>query len=577
MLEEFRGIAVPLNKLARRNACQSLPRSQQTPVFLKWTQGHLAKRCCDISAVLLLALLGACQEARPPLLPVAAPDTKAYEKSVQSAVEKAHTAFDRIAAEKPTNLKLANAYGELAMVHHAQDLASPAEAAYKNARLLAPGDKRWPYLLGHLYNDTARQTEAMQSFEAVLKIDGNDALALLSLGEVALAHGDFERAQQVFDKLQQDKAARPAALAGLGKVALAKRDYNKAVAYLQESLQLWPSGSKLRHPLAVAYQALGERDKAAQALRAYSANGQEPSIPDPLADALGAKAASSRSLLRRGQRYGQTGQFDLARQAFEAAAQADPKNAEILANLGISLANLGQLEAAQKSLTESLHIDDTNATAQMSLAVVYDRQGLDQEASVRYRAAIERDGKNVQARVYLADARMRAGQALEAAPLYREAFGLSPSARIRLSLSYALLRSGQFAEARKQLEAGLAEDGRNQSIANALARVLASAPDASLRDGQRAVSIAKPLFEATKSPEAGQTFAMAMAETGDFDQAVKLQQETLIVYDRMGAPGMKPFLERNLTLYQQKKPSREPWSATDSVFQPRSPAVSLKQ
>ncbi len=565
-----------LKNLSRPKVGLSLPHSQPAPGYLALAKGSLVRRGAEISVVLLLVILAACQETRPALLPVSAPDTQAYEKSVQTTIENAHATFARIAAEKPTNLKLADAYGELAMVHHAQDLAHPAEAAYKNALLLAPGDKRWPYLLGHLYNDTARQSEAMQCFEAVLKIDGDDALALLSLGEVALAHGDVDRAQQVFDKLQHDKAARPAALAGLGKVALARRDYTKAVTHLEESLQLWPNGSKLRHPLAVAYQALGERDKAAQALRGYSANGQEPSIPDPLADALGAKAASSRALLRRGQRYGQSGQFDLARQAFQAAAQADPTNAEILANLGISLANLGQLEAAQKSLIESLRIDDKNATAQMSLAVVYDRQGLDQQAIGRYLAAIERDGKNVQARVYLADAKMRAGLALEAASLYREAFGISPSARIRLSLSYALLRSGQFAEAKKQLEAGLAEDGSNQSIANALARVLAAVPDASLRDGQRALSIAKQLFEATKSPDAGQTFAMAMAETGDFEQAVKLQQETVIVYDRMGASAMKPFLERNLAQYQQKKATREPWSATDVMFRPRSPAVSLK-
>ena len=49
------------------------------------------------------------------------------------------------------------------MVYHAQDLPTPAEVAYINAMRLAPGDKRWPYLLAHLYADASRLPEAIRT------------------------------------------------------------------------------------------------------------------------------------------------------------------------------------------------------------------------------------------------------------------------------------------------------------------------------------------------------------------------------------------------------------------------------
>ena len=68
---------------------------------------------------------------------------------------------------------------------------------------------------------------------------------------------------------------------------------------------------------------------------------------------------------------------------------------------------------------------------------------------------------------------------------------------------------------------------------------------------------------------------MAMAETGNFDEARKLQQETIIAYARSKAPVSQAFLTRNLARYEHRQPTREPWPADDPIFQPRAPAVHL--
>ena len=523
-------------------------------------------------AVCLLCACGTRQE----LAAVPLPDTTALEPSVRSALTHARAEFDRVAAGKPSDSELANAYGDLAMSYHAHSLVTPAESAYRNARTLAPLDKRWPYLLGHLYNDEGRMEEGIKAFDAALALDGNDVPTLFSLGEVSLQHGDLDRAQALFERLQSQSGEPAAALTGLGKVALAKRQYPVAIERFEQALKLSPESSRLRQPLATAYKSIGDRAKAEENLAQYSVDGVEPSIVDPVVEAMGAKVASSRALLRRGKRAVEAQRFDLAEASFRAAAEADPKNAETLAYLGFSLVNLGRLEDAQRRLLESLQIDSGNALAHFSLGVVYDRQGLDLRASEHYEAVLERDPKNLQARLYLADAKMRLGLAEAAAEHYRRVLNETPdSPRAQLSLAMASVKSKRFGDARKVLESALAAQSRSPPIMNALARLLATAPDGSVRNGKRARQLARTLFESTRHPDAGQTYAMALAETGNFDEAVTLQQQVIGVMDSNAPFGTKPFLARNLALYKQRKPTREGWAADDPAFQPRDASVSL--
>lgn len=542
----------------------------KTPLRLK-----LARWACIGLAV---ALTSGCQQPSRELRPLPAVDTTDLEPSVRSALARARAQFDRVDQRQPKAkaAELADAYGELAMTYQAQSLVPPAEAAYANARVLAPGDKRWPYLLGHLYNDASRVPEAISAFQAALAIDGRDSPILLSLAEAYLQHGEFDKAQAMYAKLESDRDARAAALAGLGKVALATHQYKTAVADLEEALKLSPGSTRLRQPLAMAYRELGDRAMAERNLGQFDPGGMEPGVADPMAEALDEKVAASRTLVRRGQRFGRAGRFDLAEPAFRAAVQADPNNADAVANLGISLANLGRLEEAQQRLAQSLSMDDSNALAHFSLGVVLDRQGQDQLAMGQYRQALDRDPSNLQARVYLADAKMRLGHADEAATLYRQALERAPdSLRTRLSLAMANVRGGHYGEARKILEAALRLQPGNPDVINSLARILATAPQAGVRDGPRALQLAKALFESTRDPDIGQTYAMALAETGGFDQAVVLQRETIIVFEHTGGEALKPFLQMNLARYEQRKPAREAWAANDPLFQPRSPAARL--
>jgi tetratricopeptide (TPR) repeat protein len=525
---------------------------------------------CGFAALLLVV---GCTEPLPPLAPVPTPDTAGNEAAVNAAVAQAFAGVESARTAKPARAALAQAHGEQAMVCHAQQFSPCAQAAYGNARLLAPQDLRWPYLLGHLLADNGQHEPAARSFEAALALDGNHAPTLFSLGEVLLQRGEFERARGLFVKLQDRPDARAAALAGLGRVALANQDPRAAIGHYEEALRLWPAASRLHYPLAQAYRALGDEAKAGEALRSYSPAGVEPSLPDPLVDAMGAKVASSRALLRRGQRYAQALRFDLALPVFEAAQRANPQDGEILANLGIAQANLGRLDEALSALRASLARADTDAHVHFALATVLDRLGQDDAAASAYAAALRLDAKHAQALLYLADVQMRNARFDAAAQHYRQALQLAPSARTRLSLALALWRGGRERDARAELERGVAAEPTHLATGNALARLLAAAPDARVRDGRRALALSQRLLQSSSSPELGQTLAMALAETGDFSRAVDVQQQVIAAYRGSAPAAWLAALESNLARYGQRQAARQPWPDNDPIFQPRSPAV----
>jgi tetratricopeptide (TPR) repeat protein len=130
-------------------------------------------------------------------------------------------------------------------------------------------------------------------------------------------------------------------------------------------------------------------------------------------------------LLARAQSAAKAGRLDLVERLFREAVDDDPKNAEAIANLGITVANLGRIDEAQRWLKEAVRLDDTNATAHLNLGLVFDRQGLDQLAIGEYAAALSRDPATCR-RVSGADAGMRSGHPDEAAQLYREALERLP-------------------------------------------------------------------------------------------------------------------------------------------------------
>ncbi|MEE8523843.1 MAG: tetratricopeptide repeat protein, partial [Thermoanaerobaculia bacterium] len=175
------------------------------------------------------------------------------------------------------------------------------------------------------------------------------------------------------------------------------------------------------------------------------------------------------------------------------------------------------------------------------------------EAVKHYQRALEADPELVPALADLASLLAQLGRMREAAAYYGLWVGLKP--RIlppRLAEATALILSDQHQRARTRLEAALDLDPSSIQIQDVLARHLAACPDREVRDGAKAVELATAVFEELPTPQSVETLAMAYAEAGNFEEAVKWQQELLakIAEEEDVPPEMTERLRKNLALYE---------------------------
>ena len=121
-------------------------------------------------------------------------------------------------------------------------------------------------------------------------------------------------------------------------------------------------------------------------------------------------------------------------------------------------------------------------------------------------------------------------------------------------LGWACEQAKQWEKAINSYERAYAENYRHIGALNNLAWVLATAPDESLRDGKRAVKLAKKAMRMA-GPEAmwaADTLAAAFAEDGDFESATELQE--LVVKKSVYKHQLDA--QKRLDLYKQSKPYR---------------------
>jgi tetratricopeptide (TPR) repeat protein len=123
--------------------------------------------------------------------------------------------------------------------------------------------------------------------------------------------------------------------------------------------------------------------------------------------------------------------------------------------------------------------------------------------------------------------------------------------------SEAYVRSKQFAKALPDIDLAMKNEGKVPGLHMNLARVLATAPDAKLRDGKRALEEAKKAVEMIKYRDGRflDTLAAAYAEVGEFDKAVEAQQKAIDDPEFMKDDG--DGARKRLKLYRDKRPFRD--------------------
>jgi Tfp pilus assembly protein PilF len=203
--------------------------------------------------------------------------------------------------------------------------------------------------------------------------------------------------------------------------------------------------------------------------------------------------------------------------------QLQPDDEAAHKNLGSALLQKGQVDEAMGHFQKALEMQPTDSGAENNLGFALFRKGRTDEAIAHYRKALTIQSGDTGARHNLGKALLRNGQVDEAIAEFQKALAIQPnSAEIYNDLANSFSQKGREAEAIRQWEKALASRPVYLPALNNLAWALATCPDASLRNGAKAVQLARQACELSggKNLLMLRTLAAACAENGQFDTAL---------------------------------------------------------
>jgi tetratricopeptide (TPR) repeat protein len=530
-----------------------------------------------VSAWLLLAAMG-CSCARRDLVAPPLPDLSRVDAGVQAQVRGRYETLTRALADRAEAPELASAFGQYGMVLQASEFFDVAEPCYLDAQKLAPDEVHWPYYLASLYKSRGQMDKAEASYKRVLELRPDDLAALIWLGRLQLDQGRPEVAEPLFTKAFALAPRTVAVLAGLGRVAIAKRDYPQAVKYLEDALAIDPEAESLHAPLAAAYRGLGQLDKAQPHLRQW--RNRDLYVPDPLQQEMDLLLDSALSYELRGIREFEVRDWKSAAEFFRKGIELSHENNSLSRSLhhklGTALYLSGDLQGARAQFEDVVRnspkgvLDEAGAKANYSLGVMLASSGELQPSVQHLLAAIQYQPNYVEAHMAVADVLRRSGQAEASLTHYRDAIAINPRQTVaRLGYAMALVQMRRYQEARDWLEESVRLYGDRTDLKIALARLLATSPDGRTRDGARALTMAQQMFDAgEKTTSLGETVAMALAEQGNYTQAINIQRDVIAAAQKAGLTSAVQRMTANLALYERRQPCRTPWIEDDLIAVP---------
>ncbi len=503
------------------------------------------------------------------LLAVPTPNIANVEDVVKDALEAARaSAGSLLESGTASTAELATAYGELGELYHVHHVYATAEPCYGNAIVLEPNTFRWVYDLGYLAEQTGQLEKMVKTLRRAIELEPDYAPARLRLAQAYIELNKHDLAEPLLEKTVEIDALRAASLFGLGQIALARRQYAEAIQMLEQALAERPQASRIRYPLAMAYRAQGNIERA-KAHLAQRGDGK-PEIVDPQVDRLTELLSGARTHFHRAMEAIRTRRYAVAAEAYAAALKQQPDNVNARVSLARSLYLTGDREEAVTQLQEALRLEPEHELANFLQGLLVDEQGEHATAARYYRKTLAVKPLHAGAHHYLGNVLLREGRYAEAAQHFAEAGRQAPQdipARFMEALS--LLRSGaSHALVKQRLEALHADHQEQTMLAYALARLLAASPDDRVRNGSRALALTQELTNPFMSPEYTETLAMVYAELGRYEEAITEQNKVIIAAYAAGRFDLLPRLDEMLTRYRKGQPCRVPWSDNDRVFQP---------
>ena len=221
---------------------------------------------------------------------------------------------------------------------------------------------------------------------------------------------------------------------------------------------------------------------------------------------------------------------------------------------------LGYWQNTVTLFEHAIAVTADNPSAQFAVGVGLEEEGQASKALVRYRVAVAIDPHYGKAYYNMGQILRKAGNWPKAADAYTAAARCNPNdVPTQLNFASVLPHLGRTSEAIAHYERALELDPNSTEALNNLAWLLATSPDAPLRDGTRAVQLGERACELTdfKVPVFLGTLAAAYAEAGRFTEAVTTAQNASSLALGAGDAATATVNEKLMELYRANKPYRD--------------------
>lgn len=490
------------------------------------------------------------------MVAVHAPDLRTLEPEVRAQLQSLQNSLVATSNDRRlTDEKVGEAYGSLGQAYHTYSLLPQAEECYRNAHQLTPEDFRWSYLLASILQADSRADEAATYYKLALKQRPDSQPAAVNLGNIYLRQNRLEEARASFEEALKIDSNCAACRYGLGQAALSAKDYKQAVEYLERSLKETPQANRIHYALAMAYRGLGDLEKARMHLAQQGPVGVR--VSDPLIDGLRRLIRGDRLHIIQGRKAFDAGRYSEAADEFRKAIAANPNSIPARVNLGAALALLEDVAGAVEQYEQALKIDPTNAPAHYNVGFLLAKQNRREQAIIHFQAVLALNPTDNESRLALAQELEKSQRADEALVEYSRIVKSDPANEdATLELVRLLLSKRQHKRALETLENAHTLSPEKGRTAIMLAYLLAANPQYDLRDGARALELARLVYGATDLVNHGAIVAMALAEIGRCSEAADLQRRLIAAAERDQRPDMVVKLKTDLRRYESANPCR---------------------
>lgn len=444
------------------------------------------------------------------------------------------------------------AAGRWGMALQAHRLEADAIAAYRIAAAALPEDPRWPFYIGAEHEEQGRLAEAAAAYRQSAALAPERARTWSRLGRVYYESGLTAEAQQAFSRALELDARLAHAHAGLGDLAVLAGADETALEHYERALALQPEALRLHYRIAQAARRLGDTERARAHLGRYGE--RDVRLADPWLDAMRLLAGDAAGYLDAGLEAARAGDAAQAETLLRTALHIEPDNLDALVTLADALRLQNRVEQGLAMVARARALQPGHAGALVVEGLLLRDAGRADAAVTALLAASRAAPGDTATQALVAETLFELGRFARAADFYAQALAHGAvDAALEFRYGIALHASGRCAEALAKLSA-VAGRARSSEVVAAYGRVAAFCPQAGERERRAALGA---LEAYPGQAEISETRAMLLAASGQWDDAVKLQQRLV---DEAGATdALRGFRRRNLERYRDHEPAIAAW------------------